>query len=656
MKKIVLLVVAAVAITFMIPQRIIAPFSIYIGQVWYAAPEIAQFDVAIEKSKSELDREKDSIISSFVPLYRSDTTLTSKRIASLEALLNVNASLTSVQKEHATQTIREIYRAGVMSNEDYRAIENKTVRIVQGQSITPIHQEDLFSVKNAIQSILDVAPISAQSIASTVLPNLAFDTRLNAAMKEEALGSISNVRGIVRKGDKIVDRNEVITPEKFNILNSMMNQRETREDQQGSGYIVFLGQFLIILSLLLLNHLFFTHFAQHYFGEGLREITFVLFLYLVMAGLMCVVARLDGVSPYVVPLPVVAVYCLAFFNMRVAILTNLTVAFIGAMFVRQPFDFFAVNMLTGMVAILMMRHNYHRGFLMRAVGVLLLSSILIFTCFSLLREGGFYNISYWTYIWLTVSAFLLLAFYQAIYLMERMFGFVSDITLLELCDTNQKLLLDLAHNAPGTFQHSVQVANLAESAAKEIGANALLCRTGALYHDIGKMENPFYFVENLTGVFNPHDDCTPTQSAQIVKAHLTDGLATARKHKLPEMVTEFISSHHGTSLIYFFWVAAQKENPQARIEDFTYDGPLPCTREVSICMMADAVEAASRSLVSYDKEPLEALVDKIIDIQIQSGQMADSALSFQDIATIKAVFKAKLSNIYHGRIAYPARN
>lgn len=647
---------AAVAITLMIPQRIIAPFSIYIGQVWYAAPEIAQFDIAIEKSKSEIDREKDSILSSFLPIYRLDTILSAKRIASLEALLDINASLTIAQKERASKVIRDIYRAGVMSNDEYRAIENHSLRIVEGSTITPIHSEDIYSIKNATQAITESTPIPAQSIAATALPNMAFDTRLNAAMREEAINSLSKVRGMVRKGDKIVDRNEVITPEKFNILNSMMDQRETREDQQGSPYMVFLGQFFIIFSLLILNHLFFKHFAQYYFGQGLREITFVLFLYLVMAGFMCVVARLDGVSPYVVPLPAVAVYCLAFFNMRVAILTNLTVAFIGAMFVRQPFDFFAVNMFTGMVAILMMRHNYHRGFLMRAVGVLLLTSILIFTCFSLLRQGGFANISYWTYIWLAVSAFLLLAFYQAIYLMERMFGFVSDITLLELCDTNQKLLLDLAHNAPGTFQHSVQVANLAESAAKEIGANALLCRTGALYHDIGKMENPFYFVENLTGVFNPHDDCTPTQSAQIVKAHLTDGLATARKHKLPEMVTDFISSHHGTSLIYFFWVAAQKENPQANVADFTYDGPLPSSREVSICMMADAVEAASRSLPSYDKEPLEALVDKIIDTQIQSGQMADSALSFQDIAKIKAVFKTKLSNIYHGRIAYPARN
>ncbi|MEG3048157.1 MAG: HDIG domain-containing protein [Mucinivorans sp.] len=200
------------------------------------------------------------------------------------------------------------------------------------------------------------------------------------------------------------------------------------------------------------------------------------------------------------------------------------------------------------------------------------------------------------------------------------------------------------------------MANLAESAAKEIGANALLCRTGALYHDIGKMSNPYYFVENLTGVFNPHNDCTPAQSADIVRAHVTDGVATARKRKLPARVVEFITSHHGTSTIYFFWKAAQKENPEANEDNFRYPGPLPVSREVSICMMADAVEAASRSLASYDKEPLEKLVDGVIDNQIASGQMVASELSFQDIARVKAVFKAKLSNIYHGRIAYPVRN
>lgn len=654
-RKLLLLFVAAIAITLLIPQRTVAPFTIYVGQVWYADDVVAPFDIALTKTTADRNEERNHIEASFEPLYRLDTALAGKRVEALDKMLAAQASVSETARKEAVGLLQTFYQAGIVGRTDAHNLKGKTLRRVRGQVVETVRGEDLYSTEWATEQLAALAVVPGQAAASYVSPNLSYDAPLSESMLRQAKNAVAAVDGMVRKGEVIIRRDQVVTPEKFNTLQSMIRQNEIVAREQGNMWLVRGAQTMIMVVILLINLLFFSQFPTSYFGQGMREFTFVVALYLLMAGLMSLVARLDGVSPYVVPLPVVAAYCLAFFNMRVAVLANLSVAFIGAMFVRQPFDFFAVNMLTGMVAILMMRHNYHRGFLIRAVGVILLTAAAVYTAFTLLREGSWGAIPIRTYVWLTVSSFLMLAFYQAIYLLERLFGFVSDITLLELCDTNQPLLLELAQGAPGTFQHSVQVANLAESAAKEIGANALLCRTGALYHDIGKMSNPFYFVENLTGVFNPHNDCTPQQSAEIVRAHVTDGVATARKHKLPGRVIDFITSHHGSSLIYYFWVEAQKLEPDARQEDFCYPGPKPVSKEVSICMMADAVEAASRSLPSYDKEPLEALVDRIIDTQVQSGQLSQSELSFAEIDRIKTVFKLKLSNIYHGRIAYPVR-
>ena len=654
-KKILLLLAAAAVITMLIPQRTAAPFTIYVGQVWYADDVVAPFDIALTKPSSDLAAERRRIEATFEPIYRLDTVVAARRATALDKMLAAQASVSDAARREAVDLLREFYRAGVVGRVDAQNLQNKTLRRVVGQTIETVRGEDLYSIQEATEQLSALEVVPGQGAAAYVSVNLTYDGPLSEAMLREAKQSVGAVDGMVRKGEVIIKRDEVVTPEKFNTLQSMIRQNEIVARQQNNPWTVRGAQAAILVVVLLVNLLFFSQFATHYFGQGMREFTFVVALYLLMAGLLSVVARIDGVSPYVVPLPVVAAYCLAFFNMRVAVLANLSVAFIGAMFVRQPFDFFAINMLTGMVAILMMRHNYHRGFLIRAVGVILLTAAAVYTAFALLREGSWGAIPLRPYVWLTVSSFLMLAFYQAIYLLERLFGFVSDITLLELCDTNQPLLLELAQGAPGTFQHSVQVANLAESAAKEIGANALLCRTGALYHDIGKMSNPFYFVENLTGVFNPHNDCTPAQSAEIVRSHVTEGVATAKRHKLPARVVDFITSHHGESLIYYFWVEAQKIDPAAHEEEFRYPGPKPVSKEVSICMMADAVEAASRSLPSYDKEPLEALVDQIVDTQVQSGQLSESELSFAEIDRIKTVFKAKLSNIYHGRIAYPVR-
>lgn len=562
-----------------------------------------------------------------------------------------------VQCDSAVAVARRIYRVGIMNQSEADSYAGGVVVVVgEDNSLRPTHIESIHTPSSALDAVSSASGISQEQLRNYFITNLTYDKPLTAALRSEALDEVSTTRGVIRAGEVVVARGQLIDSPTQLKMASLAAQYESRMAEGTSRYGVLLGRFIIVFTLLLLNILFFTKFTVHYFGEGLKKVLFVMMLYLIFAGFIAFTVNLRMLNPFMVPLSVVTIYLLTFFNMRVAILGNITIAVLGALFVQLPFDFFAINFLGGMAGIFMMRHFYHRGKLMRAIGVIFIVEILLYICFALLREGSFTAISYSTLLWFLVGGFLTMGFYQAIYLFERLFGFVSDITLLELCDTNQPLLMQLAQNAPGTFQHSVQVANLAESAAKAIGANPMLARTGALYHDIGKMENPFYFVENLTGNFNPHDDCTPQQSAQIVKKHITDGIAVAKKYKLPVGVIDFIGTHHGTSLIYYFWVKARGLYGDKALEvDYRYDGPKAVGREVSICMMADAVEAASRSLPSYDKEPLDALVDSVIDSQIADGQFSQSELSFQEIARVKELFKAKLNNIYHGRIAYPVR-
>lgn len=657
MKQIGLLIVVAAAIALMIPHRGAVSMIANNGQVWDEESVIAPFDIPISKSGKEIEAERQQVRHTIRPVFDMDSTVGGAKIAQMADFLSTTDA-TKAQIDTAVGSLRRVYTSGVISASEADSYSGSVVMVNLGDNrLRPMHVTSLYTPTTAVMAVNRACGIDKELLQNFVATNMTYDELLSAALRGEAMDNVSTTRGVIRAGEVVVARGQVIDAPTRLRLTSLTAQYEQRLTEGSSVYNVFFGRFLIVLILLFINYLYFTKFTAHYFENSMRKMMFVMLLYLIFSGMVALTTHFGFFSPYIVPLPVLAIYLLTFFNMRVAILGNITAALICSLFVRMPFDFFVINFIGGMVAIFMMRHFYHRGNLMRSIGAIFASQIVLYTCFVLLSEGSFAAVGFGPVIWFLVSGFLAMGFYQAIYLFERLFGFVSDVTLLELCDTNQPLLMQLAQNAPGTFQHSVQVANLAESAAKDIGANPLLARTGALYHDIGKMERPFYFVENTTGKFNPHDDCTAAQSVQILKYHITDGVTIARRNKLPAGVVDFIESHHGTSLIYYFWSKACEQSGEKIAEsDFRYQGPRPVGREVSICMMADAVEAASRSLPSYDKEPLEALVDSVIDIQIRDGQFDNSALSFQEIARIKELFKAKLNNIYHGRIAYPVRN
>lgn len=636
-------------ITAITPERGLINLTVRKGEIWKDQTLIAPFDVPITKSEQAIRGEQQEVQKNYRPIFRLDTTTLLRKIGALIPLIEQEIV------DRASSELKAIYAAGVLPEAEWGKYRDRIVRKSDNNILSSIPVTELYTPEQVV-NILATYGINKTLSAEYIVPNLSYDEKLNKEILAAEIRNISTTRSMIRAGEIIVSSGQIINDNTIQMLRSFENEYATQIGMGSNYYYLLLGRFMIILILLTVNYIFFTSFAHHYFGTGIRQWLFILILYVLMSLMVAVAVNMEGVSPYVVPLPIVSIYLMNYFNMRVAIFGNISVALIGAIFVRIPFDFFLINFIAGMVAIFMMRHHYHRNSLFRAIGSLFAAQIVCYISVSLLWEGSFEAIDYYTMLWFVGNIVLILGLYQAVYMIERVFGFVSDVTLLELCDTNQSLLLELAERAPGTFQHSVQVANLAEAAAKEIGANPLLARTGAMYHDIGKMENPLYFVENLSVLFNPHDDLEPQESAAIIRRHVTDGVSTAIRNSLPKQIIEFITGHHGTSTIYFFY-AAHKERYGKVDEELTfkYPGPRPITKEVAICMMADAIEAASRSLKKYDKETLDSLVDKIIDIQIAEHQLSESELSFSEVEQIKMLFKSKLNTIYHVRVSYPER-
>lgn len=651
-RKIAFLAGLSLLITLMMPRRAILNATFTPGETWEAETLTAPFDIPIYKSPEQLAAERKMLLEEFQPVFRLDTMVGATQLRNLEADLSANRLLSPERKRMIYQEFRHIYQRGIMSDAERADYADRLVRIDSAHTLKSCYASDLFTPSTA-QSYLRTQGVNSEPAVRYLTPSLHYDPSLNASLREQLLSHLSQTEGIIRTGEVIVSNGQMIDQRTARLLTSYRLEYENRLGQGTSGLVLFLGKLLVVAAILSLSFVFFHHFSTRYFA-GWKPLLFVFLLYTVMAILMALVVRTQFLSPYIVPLPVVAILMLAFFDTRIAIYGHISVVLLASLFVRFSFEFFTVNFLAGMVAIFVVRHYYQRHSVFKAVGAALLTGALSYIAFMWMTQG-ILKTHYAGILWFVASAFLMLGFYQLIYIFERLFGFVSDITLLELSDTNQPLLLQLAEKAPGTFQHSVQVASLAESAAKEIGANPLLARTGALYHDIGKMENPFYFVENQTGNFNPHSMLSPSQSAAIVRSHVTEGIMLARKYSLPAVVQEFITGHHGTSKIYYFYAEEMRQHGSVEHpNDFTYPGPKPVRREVAICMMADSIEAASRSLGSYDRESIDALVEKIVDRQIAEHQFSHAELSFAEVTRIKELFKAKLNNIYHVRVAYPS--
>ncbi len=629
-----------------------------LSQKWTEESVIAPFNVPILKSEAELTQERRKLQQLNKPVFRFAPTVASAQLLDVTTVLKDMGTVDSAKVAEISRVIAEIYAKGVISAQEVQKYDKRAILIAEENSdvLVTHYIGTYYTPQSAMDRVFSHAhTIDSAILAPYIVPNVLYDMHLSEQALKNTLSEISTTTGVIRAGEPVVTKGQIVDEATLRAVYSYNSEVESRLGQSSAEYLLFIARFIIVLTVLLVNYLFFTRFAVHYLDKDNRAELFVLLLYVLTAMLLGLVSHLGLANAYIVPIPIVVIYMLTFFNMRVAILGNISISLICAMFVSLPFEYTVINLLSGLVTIFVMRHFYKRGMVIRALGSMVVTQLVLYVCFAMLRAGTLATSDYYTLLWIVFGGVIFLGLYQLLYLVERLFGLVSDVSLLELCDTNHPLLLNLAQNAPGTFQHSVQVANLAESVAKELGGNPLLARTGALYHDVGKLENPFYFVENLSGNFNPHNDLNPLQSATIIKKHVSDGIAIGHKHGLPQIVLDFIAQHHGTSLIYYFYEKARTQDNDVSMSEFMYDGPKPTSREVSICMMADAIEAASRSLPSYEKEPLAELVDSIVDQQIQGGQFEKSQLTFEEISRAKEVFKTKLNNIYHGRIAYPTR-
>ncbi|HRR11256.1 MAG TPA: HDIG domain-containing protein, partial [Tenuifilum sp.] len=564
--------------------------------------------------------------------------------------------------------ISQIYLKGII-NQDENAISNSMLK--QGLAVVINNVaydkwfDEVYTVQKAVKLLNSNANDFTKSLSPGLVglweminlkeyiqPNLFYDEVATQKFRNELISNISITKGLVQAGEKIVVKGEVVNSEIYQILESLKKEYDKRLGSKNLFAILF-GNMILIASLYIVLFLFLLNFRNEVLND-IRKLLFILMLITASAAVSALVIKTNSFSIFVIPLAIVPIFVKTFFDSRLALFVHLITIFLVAFLVPNSFEFVFTNFIAGIVAIIGLSKMYNRGQLFKTVGLVYFSYLTLTLSLYLVGDGSLKGVNWFIALWYGINALLLLASYQLVYIIEKFFGFLSDITLIELSDTNLDLLRKLAEVAPGTFQHSLQVANLAESAVQRVGGNPLLVRTGALYHDIGKMANPMFFIENQQGGFNPHENVDNVKSAEIIINHVHEGVKIAAKAGLPSQIVDFIKMHHGTSKVkYFYNKELQAENANIDEGKFSYPGPEPQTKETAIVMMADAVEAASRSLKEYNVQSIDQLVERIIDDQLNSGQYGFADVTLRDISLIKTIFKKKLQNIYHVRLEYP---
>ena len=485
-------------------------------------------------------------------------------------------------------------------------------------------------------------------------PNILYDAEMTNKVHQAALNELTLTKGMVQSGQLIIATGELVTQSDFLIIESLRKEYETNPNVGKNYLVVYIGQ-LLLITLIFLALFWFTFYFRKDILISRRQTFFTLGLIVVMVGLTRAATTNDAVSVYVIPFVLVPIFLKTFFDIRYALFVHMITLLLAGFWVPNSYQFVLMNFLAGLVGVFSLRSYYKRGTLFYTAIFVMAAYALIYIILTLLQEGDFNQINWVDLLWIAGNGLLILTVYPLVFLFERIFGFLSDATLFELSDTNQPLLRALAEKAPGTFQHSLQVASLAEEVVMKVGGNSLLIRAGALYHDIGKMDNPQYFIENQHEGSNPHNELDELTSAKMIISHVPNGVEIAKRYGLNEHIIDFISTHHGTSTVQFFYRTFINTNPgkEVDISEFTYPGPKPTSKENAVLMMADSVEAASRTLKAYTSETISDLVENIVSRQEEEGQFSEADITFADISAAKEIFKIRLSNIYHSRIEYP---
>lgn len=668
------LVFAATAIILLLlPHDDRQSYSYELNQPWRYQLLTADFDMPIMRDSTSARRMRDSIDHAFVPFVLRNPDVAENSITRFRNA--IEGKVPAPRATGLTRIVEEVFNRGVISTELYNKIQGAQephLRVADlsedGNSVSTIDASEMLSPPKAFAFIdsvyhrsLEGTPAAgealdndvAHAIGTILVPNIVIDSVADNKYREQELLTVNGALGVIKKGQRIVDRGEIVTPQIYTNLNTYMEIAERNHESENSTTYFMVGQALYIL-VCFLALISFLYTVRWRFLNSIRNMIFLISYitaYVVFAILMFEYVA-NGI--YFVPFAAIPVVILVFFDSRTAIFALLVSVMISALVAVYPFSFIFLELAAGLTAAFSINTLERRSQLLRTALLTFIAYFVTYCIMVLVTEG-----SLATFQWQIVGAFainsVVLSFaYFIIYIIEKMTGLTSSVTLVELSDINNPLLRRLAEEAPGTFQHSMQVSTLASDAARAIGANTQLIRTGALYHDIGKLDGPIFFTENQHGI-NPHTGLNPETSAHKIISHVNSGLALAQKAKLPEVIRKFITEHHGRSVAKYFYNTAVNEAPDGKVDrsKFTYPGPNPQSRETAILMMADAVEAASRSLPEYTPEAISRLVDKIIDSQEKDGLFNESPISFRDIQTIKSTFKKRLSTIYHSRVAYP---
>lgn len=653
-------------IVYFLPNEGKFNYQFDINKPWKYGLLQASFDFPIYKNDIQVQKEQDSILADYQPYFQIDKEAEKNVLSKLREDYNktLRHSLPGTDYvRYIERTLKALYEDGIIAGNDLKRMEEDSIiaiRLVDKNVATSRFIDQLYTVKEAYEYLLNADTthykkkiLQQCNLNDYITPNLAYDEEKSEAAQKDLLSNISWANGFVLNGQKIIDRGEIVDEQTYNILESLRKEWEKRSDSVQEKRLTLAGQILYVGIFLFCFMAYLELFrADYYERKGTLTLLFALIVFFPVLSSIMVEQNLSSI--YVVPFAMIPIIVRVFLDSRTAFMAHVTIILLCSITLRFPHEFILLQVVAGMVAIYSLRELSQRSQLLRTALVVFISYALLYFAFELIHEDDLTKLNTRMYIYFMINGILLLFAYPLLFLLEKIFGFTSDVTLVELSNINNSLLREMSEVAPGTFQHSLQMANLAAAAANKIGGKSQLVRTGALYHDIGKMVNPAFFTENQSGV-NPHKSLSYEQSAQVIISHITDGLKLAEKHNLPKVIKDFISTHHGRGLTKYFYISYKNEHPDEEVdqEKFRYPGPNPFTKEQAVLMMADSVEAASRSLPEYTEESISTLVDKIIDTQVSEGYFKECPITFKDIATVKALFKEKLKTMYHTRISYP---
>ncbi|CAM4076449.1 hypothetical protein SAMN06265348_102326 [Pedobacter westerhofensis] len=657
-------------ITFFLPKQPRFRYEFQKGRIWLNKDLISPFSFAILKTSPQVNTDKKDALENVLPIYRYDRDLFNNVEEAYSNEFDVKwrgNTFPEEGKEFTKATslrlLKSIYDKGIVAtNPKHQKGKNfYDISLLDNNISTTVSTQDVFTVQSALDYFnntftsvnLKEKEVVMNLVEDHLQPNIVFDEKLTAIVQDNTINSLSTTRGMVQKGEVIIAKNNVIDDEAYQKLQSFKETYEAQTKTIGDSKLVYLGQILLVAFVLSLQMVFLYMFRKDIFADN-RQLSLLLLVITTMLLALTWSIKLNLPSVYYIPFCIVPIIIRILFDTRLALYLHLLVILIAGFFVPNSFEFVFYETTAGMVAIYSIRNLIKREQLLLSAMFILSAYFICFLGIALLREGSFQEIEWINFVPFVISVLLSLLAYPLIYAFERVFGITSDVALIELTNTNNKLLRELAFKAPGTFQHSLQVANLAEAAIFKIGGNSLLVRAGALYHDIGKIENPQYFIENQNTSLSPHDKLPYEQSAQIIIKHVHKGIEITRKHQLPESVIDFIRTHHGNTRVDFFYQSFLKNSPEKFVDEniFRYPGPIPFSKETGVLMLADSVEAASRSIKNPDAQNINDLVERIINYKLEQNQLDNCDLTLKDLETIKLIFKTMLMSIYHVRIDY----